>query len=361
MRFEAKEVGEVVCLYDPVGGQPPGALAHVQGVPVEAGALQHQLLAPVLRTPWKVSDDWLIEEPLLETGRPGDGKIQAAATVIADAFADARRMSYYPCHRVVLDLSKLEDFDIDDGIPAEAAVVAGRGATESYTLALFGAAEAPGRTWGDLLDGVEGKAAPWREKLDQQFAAACRHQLFEPAIEPFPNWFHDRLYRPFLSRVEVKGRDERPQRVTILLVRDNAPPKIGGPAFNVLRSNTRYRTEVFDVFGTDVGQRLEDAEDDAGRVYRMIGGAFARVEAEAEALGVFTETGVRAAYGNEYDASGVRDLEQDWLAAREDFMTALEERDRVGVEKGLGRLAELNQHFTALAAERYRKLVVGEA
>lgn len=352
MRFDFDDVSSVVCLFDPTG-QSPGPLANVQGVPATAAALKASLLVPLLKETWRVSDDWL-RGPLAPD--IGEAAIESAAATIAEAFTGALQSddSYFPCHRIVLDLSEAEEHD-GEHIPSDARVREGPGATTGYTLSLFGRAEGPRpRTWGEIVKAVHGENARWRQQLDRQYAAVCREDLFDATNEPFATWARDRLYRPVLTEVKRSKSTERPTELTILLVRDLAPPVIGGLQFDLLRSNARFRSEVFDVYGGDLSEQLASAGAD---LYRAIGGAFQRVEIEAEALGVFTDGQVRSAYGTDFETSGVREIEDQWVSARERLETALREqnRDRTVVE--MEKLSELNRKFMICAAERYRKVL----
>lgn len=352
-RFDVDDVSSVVCLFDP-STQTPGPLAHVQGVPAEAVRIQHSLLVPLMRETWRVSDDWL-RGPLAP--EIDDAELEAAATAIASAFRGAVQGddTYHPVHRIVLDLT---DRDCGGGIPANATVREGVGATTGFTLSLFGRAEGPRpRTWGEIVAAIGGERAQWRRQLDEHFDAVCREDLFESMNEPFATWSRDRMFRPIISEVRRSRTTGRPTEVTIVLVRDYAPPVIGGPAFNLLRSNARFRSEVFDVYRGDLSDHLAA---DGVDVYEAIRGAFRHVEYEAEALGVFTDGEVRAAYGADYDESGVHEIGARWLAARARLDDALDERDRERTVAELETLSELNREFMIRAAERYRKVLSKE-
>ncbi len=354
MRFEETAARAVVCLFDP-RGESPGPLANVQGVPAEAGRMRDTLLRPLLAETWRVSDDWL-KGPLVP--EPRDEDIDRAADAIAKAFAGALGSdAYYPCHRLILDLRDVA-VDVDGGIPEKAVVKAGYGATTGYTLSLFGRAEGPSpRTWGDIVHAVGGEHAAWRRKLDQQFAAACREELFDPLIEPFPTWSRDRLYRPILTQVRRRSGSREPEELTLLLVRDLAPPLVGGPEFNLVRSNARFRSEVFDEYQGDLSAQLAES---GSAVYRAIRGAFERVEREAEALGVFTEAQVRSAYGDDYDPDALQDLGANWTSARRRLYRALDDQDRAATVEQLAQLSDLNRRFMALAVGRYCKVLTEE-
>ncbi len=351
MRFEETDARAVVCLFDP-RGESPGPLANVQGVPAQPDRLRDTLLRPLLKETWRVSDDWL-RGPLAADAR--EEEIDQAAEAIGAAFAGALGTEdYYPCHRLVLELGDV-DFDPAEGIPEKAVVKEGYGATTGYTLSLFGQAEGPApRSWGAIVQAVGGEDAAWRRKLDQQFAAACREELFDPLIEPFPTWSRDRLYRPILTQVRRRSGNGRPEEVTLLLVRDLAPPLVGGPEFNLVRSNARFRAEVFDVYEGDLSEQLAAA---GAGVYRSIRGAFERVEREAEALEVFTEAQVRAAYGDDYDPDALGELERAWVTGRRRLDRALDEHDRARTVEELAGLSDLNRQFMALAAARYCKVM----
>ncbi|MGI9643981.1 MAG: toll/interleukin-1 receptor domain-containing protein [Ilumatobacteraceae bacterium] len=355
VRFEQQDdVSSVVCLYDP-DGQSPGPLHNVQGVSADPREITSRFLTPLLRETWQVSDDWL-KGPLAP--KVSDKRLTAAGTAIADAFAGAIRgdATSHPCHRVVLDLAG-QEYDEADGIPEAASVVEGPDATTTYTMSFFGRAsgrESP--TWGDLVEAVSGGKATWRRTLDEQFAAACRGDLFEPMIEPFVTWAGPRFYRPVLTDVVRPAGAPRPTGLTLVLVRDFAPNIVGNPAFNLVRSNTRFKSEVFDVYGDE----LASQRDARGRdMYREIEGALHRVERENEALGVFDPHTVRAAYGEGYEASGIAELEREWRRVRSGLGDALEAENAGQVADLFGELATLNQRFIVLAAARYHEVLAG--
>jgi hypothetical protein len=71
--------------------------------------------------------------------------------------------------------------NIASGIPERALVMEGPNDTSSYTLSLFDLASGPGkRTWGDLLQAVQGIHAEWRKELDSHFLLALKEELFWP-------------------------------------------------------------------------------------------------------------------------------------------------------------------------------------
>ncbi len=194
-RFDREQARAVVCLYDP-GSSPPSPLKGLQGVPVRERKIE-TFLARLCKTTWEVADDWK-RGPLNAGIEPK--AIASAAQTICDSFQHGT-YAYHPCHRVVLDLTAVGK--IGDRIPEEAHVVEGPGATSAFTLSIFGVAEgARERTWGDLLEGVEGREADWRRQLDEVFCAALREELFEPVTAPLRSWQQNRDYRPILYRIE---------------------------------------------------------------------------------------------------------------------------------------------------------------
>jgi len=363
-RFEESQCRAIACIFDPEG-EPPGPLGDVQGVPADPAKIDTSLLGPLFRETWQVSDDWL-RGPLNPT--VSDQRLRRSARQIASAFSDAVGVDdYFPCHRLVLDLEG--DFDPAEGIPRSAVVREGYGATSAYTLSLFGRAEGPRpRTWDDILRALESENAPWRHKLDREFAAICREELFEPVYEPLTTWDRSRLYRPVITAIRRKRRPRsqesssevssshssrpvrQPTQLTLTLVRDLAPPNVGGPEFSLLRSNARFRAEVFDPYAGLTSEQLRSKERD---LFPEIAATFRRVEREAEALGVFTEDQMRSIYGSDYASSGVRELETKWVDARAGLASALDNRNAPETERLLRDLSELNQRFIELSAARY--------
>ena len=226
-----EDVRSVVSVFDPAGGAPR-PLAGVQGVPAEPVALA-KFLTRLCRQPWEISDDWrrgAIDADV------DPAAVAEAASSIAAAFSEAigayRQPEgdvHFPCHRVVLDtlLSGTEA-----GIPEDARVVVGDGATSGFTLSLFGFApgEAPHR-WGDLLDYVNGHDAPWRRELDEAFVAASSERLFVPGGSLMPAWGQPegagRSYHPVLYSLSRKRSDEG-TRAQIVVVLD--PHTVGSAA-----------------------------------------------------------------------------------------------------------------------------------
>jgi hypothetical protein len=203
----------VVCLYRPQNALP-SPLKNLQGVSVETVLLQ-QFLSQLCKETWRVAKEWRFG-PLVP--RVPQKCIDGASDDIIKAFCpkieavpDAAKedLVYHPCHRLVLDLSAVEK--IDAGIPREALVVEGDGATSNFTLTLFNLAYGRlARTWGDLVDAARGGDAPWLTDLDQRFAAALREELFSPSASMVQLWdtwhLHRRSYRAILYQIVREGR-----------------------------------------------------------------------------------------------------------------------------------------------------------
>ena len=142
--------------------------------------------------------------------------VASAANEIVAAFPKASfaERSHYACHRVVLDLTAVDE--IGEIIPESARVVEGDGATSGFTLSLFNRAD--GRRalcWRDLIDAVDGVDAAWRHQLDRRFVAALNEELFTPISATLRAWNqgrrHQRVFKPVLYRI-VRGTRRRRTR-----------------------------------------------------------------------------------------------------------------------------------------------------
>jgi hypothetical protein len=227
-RFDKNEVSSVVCLFNP-GQASPSAIADLQGVPAETAKIRDFLNVFCHQT-WKISDDWR-QGPLAPDVEPK--QVDDAARAIERAFRRLGSTStYFPCHRVVLSLS--ESDKIASGIPESALVMEGPNDTSSYTLSLFDLASGLGkRTWGDLLQAVQGTNAEWRKELDRHFLCALKEELFWPIKGCMraggKSRVAERFYRPMLYSI-VRGPTvgpvsddtaetyQRPRSVTIVLM-----------------------------------------------------------------------------------------------------------------------------------------------
>ena len=225
---EKNEVSSVVCLFNP-GQASPSAIADLQGVPAEADKVR-DFLNVLCHQTWKISDDWR-QGALAPDVEPK--QVDDAARAIERAFRRLGSTStYFPCHRVVLSLSEFDN--ITSGIPESALVMEGPNDTSSYTLSLFDLASGPGkRTWGDLLQAVQGAHAEWRKELDRHFLLALKEELFWPIKGCMraggKSRVGERLYRPILYSI-VRGPAvgsvsdnaaetyQRPRSVTIVLI-----------------------------------------------------------------------------------------------------------------------------------------------
>lgn len=226
-RFDRSEARSVVCLFSP-GQASPSPLADLQGVPADVDKVI-AFLDPLCRRTWEISDDWRRGALAPEIA---DYEVAAAARAIAEAFRRSGSAStYYPCHRLVLSLS--ESDDIASGIPESARVMEGENDTSGYTMSLFDLAGGTGkRTWGDLLQAVQGTNAEWRKELDEHFLLALKEELFWPIKGLMrasgKSRVGERLYRPMLYSI-VRGPAvgpvsedaaetyQRPHSVTIVL------------------------------------------------------------------------------------------------------------------------------------------------
>lgn len=225
--LEEEDIPSVVPIFDPSTG-PPRPLANVQGAAAEPAGIA-KFLTRLLTTPWEVSDDWR-RGPLVET--VDEEKVKAAAGNIAAAFQARISVDLeptndvrFPCHRLVLDAELHEDGDMK--IPEDARVVTGDSATTSFTLSLFGLTMGETHhTWLDLLERVDGVDAPWRDELDQAYAAAFREELFVPGSAAFDAWEgspdHGRVYRPVLYSIAEREVGDA-NWVQIIIVLDPLP------------------------------------------------------------------------------------------------------------------------------------------
>ncbi len=197
----------VVCLYRPQGGSPR-PLSTLQGVPVEPVAVQ-RFLTQLCEETWRIALKWRLGA--LEPAIPPE-RIAEAADAIVTHFprgagpGPASSLTHYPCHRIVLDLRAIND--VHAGIPREARVVEGEGATSTFTLSLFNLTRGlRARTWGDLVDATGSTGSTWLADLDHRFAAALKEQLFSPSkTTPMPlldshTGQRRRSYRPILYEI----------------------------------------------------------------------------------------------------------------------------------------------------------------
>jgi TIR domain len=224
------EEHSVVCLYRPQN-ELPSPLQNLQGVPVEPVQLR-RFLSQLCKETWRVAKEWHFGALV---PRVAQTDIERASHDIVKAFspkdAGKEELIYHPCHRLVLDLGAIEK--IEAGIPREARVIEGDGATSNFTLTLFNlACGRLARTWGDLVDAAGGGDTTWLTDLDQHFVAALHEELFLPSTSMIQLWdtwrLHRRSYRAILYQIVREGRPRlgasarpaplgRPLQVTIVL------------------------------------------------------------------------------------------------------------------------------------------------
>jgi hypothetical protein len=228
----AAEDPSVVCLYHPQGASPR-PLSNLQGVPVQPEAVQ-QFLTQLCKETWRIAKEWRLGALVPQVPR---GVIKQASAAIIEAFPKDGigdlRVHYYPCHRLVLDLSATND--VKKCIPHEALVIEGEGATSTYTLTLFNLAHGQrARTWGELVAAAGGVDEKWLTDLNERFVAALKEQLFLPSkttpmqlLDPHSG-LRRRRYRPILYQIVREGRPRshadavptrggRPLQITIVL------------------------------------------------------------------------------------------------------------------------------------------------
>jgi TIR domain len=226
-KAEKNQVSGVVCLFNP-GQAAPSPLADLQGVPAEIDKVR-DFLNLLCHETWKISDDWR-QGALAPDIDPK--QVDDAARAIERAFRlSVSTSTHFACHRVVLSLS--ESDKIANGIPESARVMEGPNDTSDYTLSLFNLGSGAGkRTWGDLLQAVQGTDAEWRKELDRHFLLALKEELFWPIKGRMRSGgksrVGERLYRPILYSI-VRGPAvgpvsddaaetyQRPRSVTIVL------------------------------------------------------------------------------------------------------------------------------------------------
>jgi len=358
-REDRDDVSAVVCVYDPKEA-PPGPLATLQGVPALHDAIE-RFLGDVCRETWRVSDDWHLGALM---PRVRQTQLARAAAHIVAAFprADAA-VSYYPCHRVVLDLRGVDDWE--RGIPEDATVVVGPDATTAFTLTLFNhAGECVGLTWGDLLDAVDGRGTAWRTQLDRRFVCALAEELFTPITATFRAWNQgrrrQRLLKPVLYRINresrsgsaragTNGERGRPTEVTVVFDPIAAPARENGPVLELVRIHARLQHDVFDEFTGTVHARAREGIP----VLADIGEALSLVDDEATTCGAFDESELRRVHGPDYDERGIDVLGRRWASARQSLDAAIADADLDAVESELTVLGDLNGTLARLSAERY--------
>ena len=218
----------VVCLYR-AQGTSPRPLSNLQGVPVEAEALQ-RFFNTLCKETWRLAKEWRLGAlfPRVSQSIVAQASAEIIAAFPSDGVSD---LIYYPCHRLVLDLSASEE--IGTTIPFDAVVVEGEGATSPFTMTLFNLAHGRrARVWGELVAAAGGQDAPWLVDLDRRFAAALNEQLFSPSSTIMQLWDpwrrHRRGYRSTLYRIMREGKPRvssgtaaitagRPLQITLVL------------------------------------------------------------------------------------------------------------------------------------------------
>lgn len=356
-RLDEENVHAVVSLFHP-DGSAPRVLDNLQGVPATQVEL-FEFLENLCKSTWRVSDDWR-KGPLNSRVRPE--VLQAAAAQIEVAFPAARsQAAHHPCHRLVLDLSSA--IDSRDGIPDDARVVEGPGATETYTLSLFQVASGErARTWGELVAALDGADAPWRRQLDRRFVAALRGELFAPTTATLRAFALEqrqrRHYRPIIYeiiRAPASSRDgvapsaRPPLAVTIVLDPQVSPAQTPSPALNLVRIHARFKAEVFDVFSGSVVLRSGSGSD----IFNEVREAFQIIYEEAERFRVFERGELEHVYGDAYKGSATQELCDDWDAKLHQLETALAAQDARTVEALLDQMRELNRLSSLAATRRY--------
>ena len=357
-RLDEEDVRAVVSLFHP-DGTTPRVLENLQGVPARESAIQ-EFLENLCKSTWRVSDDWR-RGPLNPRVRPQ--VLKEAARQIESAFPAAMsRATHHPCHRLVLDLSGATERT--DGIPDEARVVEGPGATETYTLSLFQVASGVrSRTWGDLVAAVRGETAPWRCQLDRRYAAALRGELFAPTTATLRAFAleqrYRRHYRPIIYEIvrapspagaQPSTAERPPLAVTIVFDPQLAPTQVGGSALNLVRIYARFAAEVFDVFCGTVAQRTASSPG----VFIEIREALQIINEEAERSCVFELGELEHVYGDTYQGSEVQELSARWDSELHELERVLTAQDALAVEELLGEMRELNRRSAVAATRRYQ-------
>ncbi|MEP7112106.1 MAG: toll/interleukin-1 receptor domain-containing protein [Ilumatobacteraceae bacterium] len=356
-RLDEEDVHAVVSLFHPEGSAPR-VLQNLQGVPAGQSQLR-EFLESLCKSTWRVSDDWR-KGPLNSRVRPE--VLQAAAAQIEDAFPPSRsHATHHPCHRLLLDLSTASASS--DGIPDDALVVEGPGATETYTLSLFQVASGErSRTWGELIAALDGADAPWRRQLDRRFAAALRGELFAPTTATLRAFALEqrqrRHYRPIIyeilrapvsTRAGLAPAARLPLAVTIVLDPQVAPAQTAGPALNLVRIHARFAAEVFDVYSGTVVRRSGPGSD----IFNEVREAFQVVYEEADRYHVYELAELEHVFGDAYKASAIHDVLDDWDANLRQLETALVAQDATAVEVLLDQMRELNRRCSLAATRRY--------
>ncbi|MCP3958931.1 MAG: toll/interleukin-1 receptor domain-containing protein [bacterium] len=221
-RFDKQDVRAVVALHDKAGS-PPRPLSNLQGV-VSTEKRLKEFLRKLCEEPWETTDDWL--KGKIRCDDLEEASRREAKTIAAEfkrTVRTPRSDCYYPCHRIVLDLSACKDEDLEKGIPPGASVViSGPERTREHTLYnVFGVTYRDLLRWGDLVDNVTTDEPEWRVQLDSKFRRSTRRKSFGPITAGFhannPN-DERRFYVPEIYKIVFSHG--RPVGLTVVLDRE---------------------------------------------------------------------------------------------------------------------------------------------
>ena len=325
----------------------PGPLQNLQGVKIDSEAQEPvvEFLKQFYRTSSIINSD----PPLLPKIRLTE--IRTRANEICTAFETALSSPIYPSYRVVLANSRHVSERRSNsfkGIPRDFFVES----MTPPTSAIFDRASDQG-TWQDLLNNITDEQE-WKNELDAEFTRAIEMKTAYPTKSTFRGIDKSRIFRAMITRLdEAKGGVTR---VAVTFIPERMPSIVGGPAFNLLRFATRFRTEVIDKYLGELNRNPKS--DNASAALQSLKGALNSVELDAQDFKLLDAPTVQAAFSEiGGDRKRVREMFDEWAGIRENLDIAITKTSVRDAQKLLEELQMINLEFLTMIATRHQELI----
>jgi TIR domain len=343
------------------GNSLPGPLQVYQAVDATAEAFGEFLEDLFHRT--RLTRHRLGDAPLSSVSSE---RISAEADRIVDALGLERRSRYIPLQ---MNVRWPDAADPAEGIPLDAVVEA-----DTSTLELFRVMVAPESsvTWGELTSFHRGRehlmtsehGDRWIAELDDAVADLAARRTPDATTWRFRGHNRMGLYRPYLYKYERRG--ERLDSISLLILEEDAPRRVGGYRYNMLRSFERCWTEVVEFHRENAALLAappevdEEAVEAWQRTQDLLREAVSLVCTEEAAMRPFEQACCDVVFGERHDSTDLGAHLERRATALDRIGELLREEEGVDVVALGTAVEELAAAITVLwpaTADRYAEAV----
>lgn len=302
----AEDLDEPIVVLRSPGLKLPDPLRGYQGLEATAEKIQEFLVDLLL------GDTYLTFRPEIgPLSSASRDRISEIAQEIEVLMSTELRSGYIP-HQLTV---RWDPSDELNGIPSDALVEADE---ETRVLFRVRVADETAVTWEELtafhragehvhIDETSGR---WLDQLDAAVVQLNQRKNPEPLSWRFRGHQRMGLFRPYLYKFE--RRDGRLASISILLLAEDSPRKVGGHRYNMLRSCERTHTEIVEQLRDDRTSLVDPGldETDWGERRDQLRESIMMVRNEEATIEPFEHTRCQVVFGEYYARGEIGDVLQ---------------------------------------------------